>query len=212
MSYLVLKKTEMPQRRTLSLNTQHHLLTNHGMFYANSRAHLTRKFNKVNLHQIIRNSLMKALKTQLNILTNKLAEPAVYYAFMFAMFSMLSPVSAEAARYDPIVTFAKDFKTMIIIVGDRSCRFDGIYRRVLDYLAYVRRYESHCNGLLQPCRSNWSRWWWCCSCYPGLFSMGGSVSWKTKTETLKYDTHNAMGRVAMYWGIPVFPLIFLLMG
>ncbi|APV28425.1 hypothetical protein E2Y33_23350 [Salmonella enterica] len=33
-----------------------------------------------------------------------------------------------------------------------------------------------------------------------------------KTETLKYDTHNAMGRVAMYWGIPVFPLIFLLMG
>ncbi|EOM8718827.1 hypothetical protein ACNCVO_004662 [Escherichia coli] len=63
----------------------------------------------------------------LDILTNKLAQPAVYYAFMFAMFSMLSPVSAEAAWYDPIVTFAKDFKTMIIIVGGIAAVASMVY-------------------------------------------------------------------------------------
>lgn len=31
-------------------------------------------------------------------------------------------------------------------------------------------------------------------------------------ETLKFDSHNGMSRVAMQWGIPVFPLIFCVMG
>lgn len=29
---------------------------------------------------------------------------------------------------------------------------------------------------------------------------------------LEFETHNAMGRVAMFAGVPVFPLLFLIMG
>jgi type IV secretory pathway VirB3-like protein len=31
-------------------------------------------------------------------------------------------------------------------------------------------------------------------------------------EDLKFDSHNGMSRVPMFWGIPVFPLIFCVLG
>lgn len=31
-------------------------------------------------------------------------------------------------------------------------------------------------------------------------------------ENLEFDSHNGMSRVAMFWGVPVFPLLFCVMG
>lgn len=35
---------------------------------------------------------------------------------------------------------------------------------------------------------------------------------KKTPDTLVFDTHNAMSRVAMFCGVPLFPLIFLVIG